>query len=572
MDRFFRKKLITPITALFLCLATIIINIGVTLTIRQSPSLFVRKSDYETLFENAVLDAMNAEKSEIMPLFPLEAESEMTTFNQSGERVLLLGFHNHPEVYVEGTDISMSDGEIWCFTDKEIASWYKNNKKGVSDWSMRFKQLVGLSPQKEITHISAFWARPGDVIRPAHITDVSQSDMTLCFDKQNLSEYYKRWFDNNILSSYYEDLRPWTRLGYTYDWAKGYMEYGLSEFIIEKDSDVIVEFTKTINDFVSFLNEYESFVPKYANVKEKQKKVRIISPPYDKENPFSRYLCVKDSFEKHSNKIQLSFATADTEEALNLMVIDAIQSNMDVVYCFEGMTTKVSDIMSYAANNNPKVTFVVSDKDFDTPLPENLSTVSTASWEGAFLAGFAAAKASKSGIVGFIGGEESEAVKYYEEGFKKGVSFVNNNSVVLSAYTGSFTDEKAAEWVAKELYGSGADIIFEAAGDSATGIFKAAERMKKQSGKYIICSEYDKTSLSPDRVLLSIVKNTDVASDMIVADLLQNGNCGGKNYILNLENGGLDIAANNGNMNDRIYNEVLLIKEKITSGAITLSK
>lgn len=45
---------------------------------------------------------------------------------------------------------------------------------------------------------------------------------------------------------------PWTRLGYTYDWGAE-DEYGLTEFLVLKNSTIEVEFTKTIDEFFDWL-------------------------------------------------------------------------------------------------------------------------------------------------------------------------------------------------------------------------------------------------------------------------------------------------------------------------------
>ena len=47
----------------------------------------------------------------------------------------------------------------------------------------------------------------------------------------------------NIISSYFDGKYPWTRLGYTYDWADNGEEYGLSEFVVRKNSEVKVAYT-----------------------------------------------------------------------------------------------------------------------------------------------------------------------------------------------------------------------------------------------------------------------------------------------------------------------------------------
>ncbi|GHU44240.1 hypothetical protein FACS1894190_15440 [Spirochaetia bacterium] len=64
---------------------------------------------------------------------------------------------------------------------------------------------------------------------------------------------FKKWFDGNIVFSYFDSAYPWTRLGYTYDWAPGSNEYGLSEFIVLKGVTVNVEFTKTFDEFIEWL-------------------------------------------------------------------------------------------------------------------------------------------------------------------------------------------------------------------------------------------------------------------------------------------------------------------------------
>ena len=69
-------------------------------------------------------------------------------------------------------------------------------------------------------------------------------------------EDFVQWFNSNIISSYFEEYRyPWTRLGYTYDWADNGSEYGLSEFLVLKDAQVDVEYTKTTDEFIEYINE-----------------------------------------------------------------------------------------------------------------------------------------------------------------------------------------------------------------------------------------------------------------------------------------------------------------------------
>ena len=59
----------------------------------------------------------------------------------------------------------------------------------------------------------------------------------------------------HISSHYCENTYPWTRLGYTYDWAENGEEYGLSEFLLTDGAEVTVEFTKTLEEFLRWAGE-----------------------------------------------------------------------------------------------------------------------------------------------------------------------------------------------------------------------------------------------------------------------------------------------------------------------------
>ena len=74
-------------------------------------------------------------------------------------------------------------------------------------------------------------------------------------DDINDDDWYAKWFNDNILWSYFDSAYPWTRLGYTYDWADNGKEYGLTEFLIIPNSEALVEFTLTTEEFIDWLDK-----------------------------------------------------------------------------------------------------------------------------------------------------------------------------------------------------------------------------------------------------------------------------------------------------------------------------
>lgn len=248
---FFKKKCLTPFIAALIAAAVGTASWGITAFAGAAPP--VPPQSAAALYEAAVLDAMEALPQETESLVVIEKDSPMVTWNKAGDRVLLLSWHQYPESYAEGGGMLLRHGPVWTFTDREFSAWYKKNKEGVTDWDMRLRQLIGLKPDAVYTHMTAFWVNPRNVLRPAYCQDITHNDMAASFAEKPGKEFHT-WFNGKIIESYYEGRAPWTRLGYTYDWADNGRKYGLTEFLIQKDAPVTVAFTKTTREFLQWMD------------------------------------------------------------------------------------------------------------------------------------------------------------------------------------------------------------------------------------------------------------------------------------------------------------------------------
>jgi basic membrane protein A and related proteins len=110
----------------------------------------------------------------------------------------------------------------------------------------------------------------------------------------------------------------------------------------------------------------------------------------------------------------------------------------------------------------------------------NVVSVMFKEQEASFLAGVAAAKATKSNHVGFIGGMESPVIERFEAGFRAGIQTVNPDIKVDVHYTGAFDKAELGKATAAQMYSSGADIIIHAAGQTGVGLFTEAKDLKKK--------------------------------------------------------------------------------------------
>lgn len=204
----------------------------------------------EELWTAAMTDAVFSEDGEVTELVCLTRQDPRVIWDETGERVLLVTWHNYEEPCEPGDSLAHQD--IWATSLGEFEDWYLENGSGVTDWELRLAQLLGMPDDSGCTMFSAFWVSPSEVIRPAYVTDVT-AQMENGYG-QITDPAYRAWFDGNILYSYFESEYPWTRLGYTYDWSGGDSPYGLTEFLVADGSQAEIAFTYSTEDFVTWLD------------------------------------------------------------------------------------------------------------------------------------------------------------------------------------------------------------------------------------------------------------------------------------------------------------------------------
>ena len=214
MHDFFHKKILTPFLAVLLAVACILgtvflygfwsVGTGEPIKAEQPD---VEPLSLEQLYEEAVADAVIAEENEIYPLVEITRDSGQVSWKE--DQILLLTVNDTPELYEEGKTVELP-GEVWTFTDREIKAWYPEHKEGVTDWTLRLSQLVGVPPDAGYTHVTAMWVRPEDVIRPASLTDIESGTMETRLP-EDTPEEYREWFDGNILWSYFDSAYPASR-------------------------------------------------------------------------------------------------------------------------------------------------------------------------------------------------------------------------------------------------------------------------------------------------------------------------------------------------------------------------
>ncbi|GAA3391764.1 BMP family ABC transporter substrate-binding protein [Streptomyces roseoviridis] len=160
----------------------------------------------------------------------------------------------------------------------------------------------------------------------------------------------------------------------------------------------------------------------------------------------------------------------------------------------------------------PKTTFGLIDDTSKTG--PNIANLVFNEEQGSYLAGVAAAKASKTGTVGFIGGVEVPLIKKFEAGFAQGVKDTNPNAKVLTQYLtqppnfDGFAKPDLGKAAAQGMLDRKADVIYAAAGLAGSGAIEATAK----AGKWAIgvdSDQYNQKGLAAykERILTSVTKD-----------------------------------------------------------------
>lgn len=199
---------------------------------------------------------------------------------------------------------------------------------------------------------------------------------------------------------------------------------------------------------------------------------------------------------------------ADKDYASNLSSLAA--KNMDLII---GVGINMEKAMIAAAKENPNARFAIVDGLIKSP---NVRSLRFNEEQGSFLAGYLAGLMTKSGKVGFVGGQEIDLIKKFYAGYAAGAKTADPNLEVLPPkYTGSWDDVGQGKLNAAALYSAGADIVYHAAGRCGLGVFQAAQA----AGKYAIGVDSDQDDQAEGLVLTSMIKRVDEAVFQTIKDV-----------------------------------------------------
>ncbi|MFF7484306.1 BMP family protein [Streptomyces luteogriseus] len=227
-----------------------------------------------------------------------------------------------------------------------------------------------------------------------------------------------------------------------------------------------------------------------------------------------------------------------------------------------------------AAAKFPDTTFgIVDDSTINT---KNVADLVFNEEQASYLAGVAAAKTSKSKVVGFVGGVDIPLIHKFQAGFAQGVKDTDPKVKVLSQYLtqtaeeGGFASPDKGKTAAEGQIEKKADVVYAAAGLSGQGVIEAAAANKVWAIG-VDSDQYQQEALAKykDSILTSAMK--DVAKAVYnLAKSVEDGKPETGIVRGDLKTGEVSLSNSNPKFADdaELQAAIKTAKEKIISGEI----
>ncbi|MDT7778428.1 MAG: basic rane protein, partial [Acidobacteriota bacterium] len=226
----------------------------------------------------------------------------------------------------------------------------------------------------------------------------------------------------------------------------------------------------------------------------------------------------------------------------------------------------------------PNINFAIVDGASNLP---NVASLVFKEHEGSYLVGMIAARESRTGVLGFIGGMDIGLIHRFATGYEEGAKAANPNARVIVNYVGvtdgAWNNPGKGKELALAQIGKGADVIFTAAGNSGLGAFDAVEQAGRDSSgranRFVIGVDSNQNGVKPGFVLTSMVKRVDNAVYQIVSDVVSKQFKGGF-HVYGLESDGVAFALDKNNealIQPDVLKQVDEAKQKIIGGQIKVT-
>jgi len=226
-----------------------------------------------------------------------------------------------------------------------------------------------------------------------------------------------------------------------------------------------------------------------------------------------------------------------------------------------GVGSELAPALTSAAQTNTSIKFALIDSTFQasggTVQLQNGRPLVFNTAEAAYLAGYAAAGTSQTGVVGTYGGKPLPTVQIFMDGFAKGVARYNEDTGAAvqvkgwdtttgkgGSFVGNFSDAAKGQAITEQFISQGADIVMPVAGPVGQGTLSTVKQRNAAGGaNSVIWVDSDGYTSTGDGsiIMTSVVKEIGNSVFDTVKDASE-GRFSADPYIGTLKNQGVTVA------------------------------
>ena len=206
------------------------------------------------------------------------------------------------------------------------------------------------------------------------------------------------------------------------------------------------------------------------------------------------------------------------------------------------------------APEHPDTRFIWIDNETSVPV-DNVLNITYAQNEGSFLAGYIAAKVSRTGVIGAMAGKDQPVINDFIVGYQQGARYADPEIAVEVIYSNDYDDPAIGKECALTLHEKGADVVFQIASLCGSGVFEAA----REKGFYAIGVDSDQKHIDPEVIICSMCKGVgDSIYDAVKQYLEEGDDCGlwGTTWVADMATGYVGIGYGEADSTQQISDEI----------------
>lgn len=270
---------------------------------------------------------------------------------------------------------------------------------------------------------------------------------------------------------------------------------------------------------------------------------------------------------EQKNGWDISYLESHQEADYVANLEQAVKDGSQLVWA---ISSAMSAATAEVAVKNPDVYFALIDAPNEAAI-SNVTGVLFRDEQCSFVVGYIAARVSTTGMVGFVGGVDSERAQAFAQGYYAGIAYACKKHNLIVAHqgqmAGSFGDATKGKILAQKMVEDGCDVVFHAAGSTGRGVIEGCA----EAGVWAIGADRDQSDLAPDTVITSVLKRSDQAIVRVSQQLMSGKLQGGTTVTLGIAEDAVGIAPTHDlldTIDPNLYGDALNLLDTIKKGDI----